>query len=302
MKRYAPNYYKDFHCIASACNHSCCVGWEIDIDTSSYERYQSMTHPYGETIRKHIQTEDEIASFALTQDERCPFLRKDGLCDMILTLGEDALCQICRDHPRFRSFFSDREEIGIGLCCEEAARLVLFQTENTEITLLSDDGKPEDLWDEEAALLSLRDELFAILQNRTVPLAERVSEILKQVNAAPITHLPPWQEKLLALEQLDPAWHTLLDSLLLPNQKAKDLDLPLEKFILYLLYRHLPNAEDESEIRATVRFAALGYTVVETICQNTSTPIEETARLFSSEIEYSEENTRALLNDLAQLP
>lgn len=300
MKHYAPNYYKDFHCIASDCKHSCCVGWEIDIDQDSLSRYKSMTHPYGEVIRNQIQTEDGVASFVLTKDERCPFLKENGLCDMILSLGEDSLCQICRDHPRFRNFFSDREELGIGLCCEEAARLILFQTENTEITLLADDGEENGLWEDEAEILALRDTLFALLQNRALPLSERVHAMLKTVNAEPIANLPLWQEKLTSLEQLDPAWQTLLDSLLLPNKKAKDLDLPLEKLILYLLYRHLPNAEDEAEIRATVRFAALGYAVVKAICEKTDTPIEEAARLFSSEIEYSEENTAALLSFLAE--
>ncbi|MBR6768636.1 MAG: flagellin lysine-N-methylase [Clostridia bacterium] len=295
MKLYAPNYYKDFHCIASDCKHSCCVGWEIDIDKDSLSRYQSMTHPYGEIIRKHIEMQDDTACFALTKEERCPFLKENGLCDMILTLGEDSLCQICRDHPRFRSFFSDREEIGIGLCCEEAARLVLCQKEKTEVVMLSDDGENEDLWEEEDALLALREKLFDILQNRSIPLAERADRMLQKVSAKPITDLPSWIERLMSLEQLDPAWQKLLNKLNTQERTPKDLDWPLEKFMLYLLYRHLPNAEDESEIRATVRFAYLGYLLVKTICENTNTPIEEAARLFSSEIEYSEENTATLM-------
>ena len=32
MKTYAPKYYQQFHCIADKCKHSCCIGWEIDID------------------------------------------------------------------------------------------------------------------------------------------------------------------------------------------------------------------------------------------------------------------------------
>ena len=299
MKLYAPNYYKDFHCIASACKHSCCVGWEIDIDKDSLSRYQNMTHPYGEIIRKHIEMQDDTACFALTQEERCPFLKENGLCDMILNLGEDSLCQICRDHPRFRNFFSDREEIGIGLCCEEAARLVLFQKEKTEIVLLSDDGEKEELWEEEEELIALRDDLFDILQDDTLPLSERTDMMLKEVGATPISDLSVWIDRLTKLEQLDPTWQKLLDKLSLQEQTPKNLDLPLEKFMLYLLYRHLPNAEEESEIRATVRFAYFGYLLLKTICEKTNTPIEEAARLFSSEIEYSEENTRILLSLLA---
>ena len=32
MKLFAPEYYKQFKCIADKCTHSCCIGWEIDID------------------------------------------------------------------------------------------------------------------------------------------------------------------------------------------------------------------------------------------------------------------------------
>ena len=203
MKYYAPNYYNSFHCIASACRHSCCVGWEINIDEDSLARYQTLSHPYGETLRQRITQNDSTACFALDEKERCPFLKENGLCEMILTLGEDALCQICRDHPRFYNLFSDREEVGIGLCCEEAARIVLQQRETTEIILLLDDGEEEDLWEEEQALLTLRDELFVILQNRTIPFPERINQMLQAVNTKPVFGLPFWHEKLSSLEQLD---------------------------------------------------------------------------------------------------
>lgn len=32
MIRVVPDFYPAFHCIASACRHSCCVGWEVDVD------------------------------------------------------------------------------------------------------------------------------------------------------------------------------------------------------------------------------------------------------------------------------
>ena len=32
-----PDYYSAFRCIAGACKHSCCIGWEIDIDEESLE-------------------------------------------------------------------------------------------------------------------------------------------------------------------------------------------------------------------------------------------------------------------------
>ena len=124
MNIYVPDYYPSFHCIASRCGHTCCAGWEIDIDAESLARYDRLPGSFGALVRRSISRED-TPHFILTKNERCPLLTDDNLCALILREGEGALCQICRDHPRFRNFYSDRVEMGLGLVCEEAARLIL---------------------------------------------------------------------------------------------------------------------------------------------------------------------------------
>lgn len=151
MKLYAPQYYKEFHCIADACRHTCCEGWEIDIDEEQLARFQQ--EPY---IAAHIE-EGDPPHFRLLEGERCPFLKENGLCEMILRYGEDILCQICRDHPRFRSFWSDRVELGLGLVCEEAGRLILGSEEPMKLVCLSDDGEETELPEDEAWLMDLRE-------------------------------------------------------------------------------------------------------------------------------------------------
>ena len=42
MKLIAPEYYTKFHCIADKCRHSCCVGWEIEIDPDKLVYYRSI--------------------------------------------------------------------------------------------------------------------------------------------------------------------------------------------------------------------------------------------------------------------
>lgn len=42
MKLYAPEYYKNFKCIADKCEHSCCIGWEIDIDEETLKKYENL--------------------------------------------------------------------------------------------------------------------------------------------------------------------------------------------------------------------------------------------------------------------
>ena len=119
MKHRVPDYYTRFKCIAGKCRHSCCIGWEIDIDGDTYERYRNIPGEIGRRIIDNTAVNDGVASFVLGKDERGPFLNKDGLCDIILDLGEDALCQICTEHPRFHNLRGDGYiESGVGLCCE----------------------------------------------------------------------------------------------------------------------------------------------------------------------------------------
>jgi len=124
MNIYVPDYYATFHCIASSCGHTCCAGWEIDIDDESLSRYERMAGAFGERVRQSIRRED-TPHFILGENERCPLLNSANLCELILHEGEGALCQICRDHPRFRNYFTCRVEMGLGLVCEEAARIIL---------------------------------------------------------------------------------------------------------------------------------------------------------------------------------
>jgi len=88
-----PDYYPAFRCIAGACKHSCCIGWEIDIDEESLAKYRTLSGPLGDRLRRNISADDP-PHFLLGEGERCPFLNKDNLCDLILSGGEGLLCQI----------------------------------------------------------------------------------------------------------------------------------------------------------------------------------------------------------------
>lgn len=154
MNIYVPDYYVDFHCIASKCKHTCCAGWEIDIDEESLTRYEKILGSFGDTLRQAISHGDS-PHFILMNHERCPLLNDENLCELIIHVGEYALCQICRDHPRFRNYFSSRIEMGLGLVCEEATRIILSQPNPLKLILLEGNGI-ESLTDDERYLLDLR--------------------------------------------------------------------------------------------------------------------------------------------------
>ena len=177
-----PDFYDSFRCIAGKCTDTCCVGWEIDIDDTSAKRYAKVKGEFGEKLRENI----EDGHFKLSPGDRCPFLRQDGLCDMICHLGENSLCDICREHPRFVEVYGDIMEKGIGLCCEEGVRLLLESksTATSPIAFVEReiDDEPDDIPDDalEArnAIFEEREHLFKILADHSKPLNERLIELI----------------------------------------------------------------------------------------------------------------------------
>ncbi len=135
MKLYAPKYYLDFKCIADKCTHSCCIGWEIDVDDEALKLYESVSDGYGNEIRKSIDF-SETPHFRLSVGERCPHLDDFGLCRIIKNLGEGFLCHICREHPRFYNNTSVGLEVGLGMACQEASRIVLSSDSFSEFAEL----------------------------------------------------------------------------------------------------------------------------------------------------------------------
>lgn len=304
MKTIAPDYYLQFRCIADKCRHSCCIGWEIDIDPDTREQYRCISGAFGKRLNAAID-DGEVASFHLGPDERCPMLNANGLCDLITELGEDALCQICADHPRFRNFYADRTEVGLGLCCEEAARLILTQEAPMQLITLEDDGQNEVLSEEDEALLAIRDTLIHVMQDDSRPLAECLDEVLL-LGGRRISDLD-WAAVYRDLERLDPAWDDALDRLpsALPSAvpgATKPLQRAWQNFMVYLLYRHLPGAMEDDDIPGRVAFCVLSTRMLMALCAAhegcTLEDCVEYARMYSAEIEYSEDNIAALLDAL----
>ena len=177
MKFIKPNFYDAFHCTAAACSDTCCAGWEIDVDPDTVEYYENLEGELGDRLREELcDLPDGTVCFRLGENERCPFLDDDNLCELILKLGDDALCEICREHPRFYEELGGRVEMGVGLCCEEACRL-LFEQKNPVTFITTNVGElpnaPED-----PLVFHLRDEAFAIVQDRSLPLRVRMNRLL----------------------------------------------------------------------------------------------------------------------------
>lgn len=289
MQTIIPDYYSDFKCIADKCRHNCCIGWEIEIDNDTLEKYKSIDGDFGIRLKSNIEF-NESPHFKLDREERCPFLNSSGLCDIIANFGEGMLCQICADHPRFRNFYDGFTEIGLGLCCEAAGEKILAKKEKTTLNLT-----PEAL---KIPLVNFREKLFSALQDRKTPLEVRIDNILGMVDAKLPENID-WYAEFNKLEKLDDAWDEYLlrikDGI---ERCVKDhsLDVPYEQLLVYLIYRHFLDCQYDEMVSERVLFAVLIYKVIKTMnISNTLEELIEIARLYSCEIEYSDENINKLL-------
>ena len=302
MKVVVPNYYNQFKCIAEKCHHNCCIGWEIDIDEDTFEYYQEIGGTFGKRLKKDITVTNDYACFNLDGKGRCAFLNKDNLCDIILNLGENALCQVCSDHPRFRNYYDNEVEIGLGLCCEEAGRIILGQEEKFEIIVTDEDSDNESVSD----FLEFKQTILDNLQNDKYTFKKRISRLLKE-NSIEFSEKDfiDWIDFYLSLERLDDSWTNLLCDM--KTVIFNHIDIPeeyimvLEKLLIYFIYRHFSDNNAD-----TIKFSVFSVFFISEILKYhifkygelSFEDIIEYTRMYSSEIEYSDENMQKITAQL----
>lgn len=307
MDIYVPDYYESFRCIGSSCQDNCCIGWEIDIDSEALDRYMTLGGALGDELRANItRSEDGSDCFKLTDDERCPFLNENNLCRLILAGGEEMLCEICHLHPRFRQWFGDRCETGIGLCCEEAARIIINDPKPFGMHILRSEEGGGELSDFDRRLLHIREELFEIIhRGRSFPelseeLLKRCSEAEKEIFGTQpmrtaVTHNVTYAKDvhflISYLEPLNAHWKDICAKLSPVYAAPDDRELSGYKNLLsYYIFRYFMKAADDGELFLKAALGVFSAECASLITKCTDLTLEESACLWSKETEYSEEN------------
>ena len=327
-----PVYYKDFHCTADACRDNCCrTGWEIDVDAETVDYYRTLPQPQRQRIFAGLSQEPSGQYVICPKDGQCPFLTQTGLCSLVMELGEEHIGDICALHPRYREWFPGRMEIGVGLCCQEAAQLILSDPAPADFETVITDDDPDDGENGDfplyLPLLSLRETLFEIAQDRTLSLQERVEELLdmaadvqRQIDGT-ARKLPVFSRSYLRnvlevhtkMEALNPAWLEEVEAVL---GHADSLDwsgfsaslgqrgYEYEHILVYLLFRYVLKAVFDGELFSRVRMAvdmtlaiaALGVWRWMNTGRFTLSDQIDVAKEYSKEVEYSDENMENLLS------
>ena len=320
-----PSFYDKFRCIASRCKDNCCIGWEVDVDDVSYEKYCNVSGDFGQLLMDRIDVSPEgDRCFRLGEHDRCPFLNKDNLCDIFINCGEDYLCDICREHPRFYEWFPGVTECGLGLSCEEACRMLLSDDEMLQLTEYNDGEEiildtPDDVAESDTYvfLSSLREHFFDMLRNDDA-LEDKLAKILSLTESFVDgdIKLRDYKESIalyMKTEPIDDKWTQYINDM---NDSFSEIllceddfqqqvggDKLYSKILSYIIYRHFLKSVFDGGIAERVCFCVESIRFIrlcdmKTFYEKGCLTIEdrvENLKNWSKQVEYSEENTDLLI-------
>lgn len=243
-------------------------------------------------------TVDDEGYYFMFSDKQptCPLLREDGLCRVVLELGEDSLCDTCHMHPRFYKYIEDLELCGVGLSCEESVEKLLA-TEGNQLlfTIEDDDGeftaedRPilENIFD--LLALSINPAICQFTLNHSIHYCQELVTVYKKTE--PIDE--EWSKQLAHLEAMlsSTTASTTMDLL-----KADTIDISaLNKVYQYILYRQIDMLAEYS-LESLARYA-FDATVFIALLTHQFGNLPEQIRRWSEQIEYDEDNVAFLFNE-----
>ncbi len=316
-------YTKNFKCAADKCRDSCCIGWEISVDAKTLAKYKKMKGELGKDIRESLSAE---GCFMLGEDMRCPHLLGNGLCRIILKAGDTALCDICREHPRFYNYYGNLCEWGVGLACESAARLILSAKDPITFEEEERDGEAEDCDEALFSLLFLeREKMLAFALDEKHDLSEKLfllevwakklqnfvdnAEICKEkfVFSVETEEIQPffseerfteYKKIILSLEPFSELWAARCEGVFKP-MNAGENGAFFSRLLAYFLFRYFLSSAMEGDCTAGVGLSLFSVAWIYALCEIEGRvaldTVAEAAKDFSKEVEYSEDNRDAVL-------
>jgi len=141
-----PKYMNHFKCIGGACKDNCCIGWDVDIDKTTFIKYQKVTHPLMQReLKRYVKINPDVYSDAinyafavLTPEKNCTFLNADRLCMIQKHLGESYLSNVCSSFPRITNKIDGKLERSATPSCPEVMRLLAERTDAMDIVTMVD--------------------------------------------------------------------------------------------------------------------------------------------------------------------
>ena len=154
--------YDKFKCIADKCEFTCCKGWEINIDNSTYNKWKSENLDY---LLEKVEVKDKKEVYFINKENHddCPFLYKQGLCNIVKNHGEEYLSLTCHTFPRIENVFDDRRELSLSCSCKEVVEIISNLNKKINLSLENYIRINDDLSE-----LRIREALIYIIQQENI--------------------------------------------------------------------------------------------------------------------------------------
>lgn len=301
MKYYQLNYCKNFKCKAGECLNTCCAKWTIDLTARDFKR---LTLLCKTDARVKLGVDEHTRTLKTDENRRCLFLDDDGLCYIIKKYGENALPAVCKVHPRFKNFFTGREETGLGLACEEAARKILSLNGKMRLVQLRDTREEAHLSRIERSIILFRNKAVSIANDKTRSVSDRIKTLLafastREELVLPTNIIPA----LLKTDCLEPSVKKLYVKALSVTPQPDPFcgfENAAASLLSYFIYRHVSRAADETDLKVRLAFSVCSafavFYLAKASGKNGLEGLISAARTYSAEIEYSDDNTHYLLD------
>ena len=172
---YKFDFFDSFVCIGSACQNTCCSGWDIALDKETYDFYEASHGAFSKYVKKNIGQTDGNYFIKMTEKKECPFLDEMGLCKIYQEYGPEHMGNACKLFPRACLNIEGKTTFSmLNHSCEEVLKRI-FEHEGP--LYLVEEGEKETLPFEEkmAEFMSVS---MDILQEESIPLGIGLGAVL----------------------------------------------------------------------------------------------------------------------------
>lgn len=234
MKQLTFELFDTFQCIGSSCPDTCCASWGIEVDPASVDFYRNLKNNFGQKLQQNL-IESNKKVYMKLQNNRCPFLNGQNLCDIYIHLGPEKMCQTCKIYPRFQWKYGDILFRGLGISCPEVARLILSYPDTlyfdfAEDPSIADSSNSTENWQLFNTLINGMTASVNILQNRSLSIFTRL-RLMVAFNDALKTNIDSAQDSYALFETFSD--HTQFDTLTHTFATHSKSILPLLTFALH---------------------------------------------------------------------
>lgn len=164
--------YDKFECTADKCKFTCCKGWDINVDTDTYNKWSKKNNlNYLLDNVKFIKSNGKN-TYIIKKETRgtCPLLSNEGLCNIVINHGDEYLSTTCKSFPRIENGFDEVKELTLSCACPEVVNIISNMNEKIYIESNEYLSYIEDL-----GCLKIRETLVNIFQNEDISIEHKLT-------------------------------------------------------------------------------------------------------------------------------